>query len=224
MTEQALDPASVPTPVPSEEREVDPPVAQAPLPPAMGGAAARQEIPNNAAFLISGTEGEDTAEYEEWVDATLALGKIASDLIGKHVMFSHLQGAKIRYYWKRIGNKVGGQLALGATKRLGKASLEKLTLFPESGGKSVFVIFAAAALCREFELTARQFEALMFHELCHIGQNDKTLELRLVPHEFQGFVPELEIFGPWTTPLRELHNALTQMTMNFDADGTETTT
>lgn len=58
-----------------------------------------------------------------------------------------------------------------------------------------FIIWLAADYLRNWheagKLSEREIEAMLYHELCHAGVNDKN-EPKIWPHQFEGFLSELE--------------------------------
>jgi hypothetical protein len=118
-----------------------------------------------------------------------ALAACAAWLIESYSELSHISGADVKYLWKKVGGASKGHLTLG---KCVKAS-GLVSYFSDAA----FIIWAGADNCREEELSTRQIEALVYHELKHITQDPETKALVLVGHDWEGFVSEVERYGQW---------------------------
>lgn len=126
------------------------------------------------------------------------LKAIADRLIAEKDSLSVLSGLEVRYLWKRRGGTSGGNPKLGALQRPGGL----LRYF--SGGVP-FVLWLGADNCRDLQLTPQQIEACLYHQLLHADTNpDDEDQYRIRGHSFEGFVEELDEFGPWSADLREV--------------------
>ncbi len=137
--------------------------------------------------------------------------RIAAQLIASRDRFAFLrdwQGA-IAYAWKRKGGKKGGRAVLGRCQTLSGYAKHK-------AGRS-YLIWLGADTCREVKLTIRQLEALIFHELCHLGPGEEDEETGVVGppvvvgHDYEGFLAELEEYGAWAPDLVAARGAFEQL-------------
>lgn len=123
---------------------------------------------------------------------------------------SYLEDAldwNITYLWKRAGGKDKTKAKLGACQRVsGLASFF-------AGDE--FLIWVGADNVRDHQLTRRNMDALIFHELCHVGRNENFGPIT-VPHDVEMFIDEVRIFGPWKGDLR---NMVRQLEMPIAAGG-----
>jgi hypothetical protein len=108
-----------------------------------------------------------------------ALRELADILIERHA----LPAAEfvVRYLWKRAGGKCYGQCI----------KVSGLNRF--ISGYDFYVWLAAD---HAKGLSPDQREALLYHELRHIGSDEDGNPV-LVDHEFEGFRDELDIYGAW---------------------------
>ena len=135
---------------------------------------------------------------EEGMDFLPASGvkEIAQRLIANYPEFDHLEETEIAYAWKRKGGESGGKVTFG--KCVKSSGLVKFF------GKNTFVIWLAADNCREYGFTAGKLEALIYHELCHAGEEEaKNGDVKAVvtPHDVEAFASEIERYGLWTDDL-----------------------
>ena len=128
------------------------------------------------------------AEFEAADNAAFILGQDISEEAHK-LYFKHARlntNYRIDFLWKRTGGARNGAPTLGACQK-------PSGLLAYFSGCD-FVIWLAADHCKEQGLDDEQMEALLFHELCHIGQDDKGKPI-LLPHNFEGFRAEIEEYG-----------------------------
>lgn len=125
------------------------------------------------------------------------LERIATDLIAEHhQILGHLSAFSIVWLWKEKANKRGWT----------KAAKDLLGYFAEDVD---FVIWLGADMLREEQFTHRQIRAQVFHELLHIALDPETGKVRVrADHDFEGYVAELEVFGPWTAELSRAKRTL----------------
>lgn len=142
------------------------------------------------------------------------LQQIAEHLIATCGELDHLDGAPIRYRWKRKGGKSNGADVHGKCTRMSGA------LRHFSGAE--FLIWIAADHVREAGYTNLQLEALMFHELLHIElrvNDDETSpdygEERLVirAHDAEVFLGELQRYGAWRSDHQALQEQYRQLSI-----------
>jgi hypothetical protein len=112
-----------------------------------------------------------------------ALNALADELIERH----HLPAGqyRVRYLWKRKGGKVRG------APRFGHCQLTT-GLIGWFGDCEAVIWLAADTLAGKPD---RYIEACLFHELLHIGSDDKTLDIKLTNHDFDGFTLQLDAYG-----------------------------
>lgn len=120
------------------------------------------------------------------------LADIAEHLMGKHRVIRELINADIKYFWKRKTGVSKGRAKIGFCKR----ASDLLGHFTGAD----FIIWLSATTAREGKFTDRQVEAAVFHQLMHIGADEKGNWI-FTPHDFEGFAAEIEAFGAWTSDL-----------------------
>ncbi len=156
-------------------------------------------VPEDADFVVDG-------RHQLWLPAP-ELAELAGEIIAAHS--DVLQGARssqIQYLWRRKGPYSNHRPVFG---RCVKAS-GLLRYF----GRSDFVIWLAADHIRNYGLTGRQLEALLFHELMHVGLvSDQQGNVRpaLRPHQWEGWAEEIRRYGLWWEPLERIGEAVRQM-------------
>jgi hypothetical protein len=140
------------------------------------------------------------------------LERCANRLIAKHpTRFGFLQGFRVGYRWRAKGGKTKGKATLGRCQKTAG-------LLKNFSGVD-FIIWAAADNCRDAHMTFRDMEALVFHELCHTGCTE-DYQPRVEPHDFEGFVFELQEYGAWTRDLKWAQQAFTQPSL-FDKEAAD---
>ena len=131
---------------------------------------------------------------------------LCMDLINKHeTQFSHLVNVAIEVLWKKVGGKSKGRVTLGKTQ----AATGLVGYFSECA----FVIWIAADHCQEASFSDQQFQALLFHELCHISYDPEDGKLSLQGHDFEGFVSELRAYGAWDLTLKTMVSQAQQLSL-----------
>lgn len=104
-----------------------------------------------------------------------------------------LPNVKLDVLWKRKGGKSQG------IPTLSKAVLTVSGLAGYYTAADA-VIWLAADHIRERAYSPTQIEAILYHELCHLTIDEEgTPALR--PHDFAGFLAELEHYGCWDDDL-----------------------
>lgn len=125
---------------------------------------------------------------------------------------AHLDGLTIEYVWKAAGGKSGGKAVLGKTTKL--AGLARYLSGALDGEPVDFVVWLAAdhlALRSD-----RGIEAVLFHELCHIGTDDDGKPV-VRQHDWAGFAREIELFGLHTEDARTVDKAFRQLHLSGTA-------
>lgn len=132
---------------------------------------------------------------------------IAQSVISRFPRFAHLKSRRIEYVWKAKGGKAGGNLKLGQAQKPNPL----LKYYAENPD---FIIWFAADNCRAIMITNEQMQALVYHELCHCGENEKG-EPKIEPHEIEGFISEYEEFGAWAPGTTRLKHAFSQQQLDI---------
>lgn len=121
------------------------------------------------------------------------LANIAEGLIGQHGFLDDLRHCDIRWYWKRKTGVSKGRVKIGFMKRASD-------LLGHFSGAD-FIGWLSATTARDGRFTDDQVEAAVFHQLLHIGSDDKGNWI-FVPHDFEGFAQEVRHYGTWTEGLK----------------------
>lgn len=121
------------------------------------------------------------------------LANIAEQLIQRHGFLEDLQHCDIRWYWKRKTGVSKGRVKIGFMKRASD-------LLGHFSGAD-FIGWLSATTARDGKFTSGQVEAAVFHQLLHIGSDDKGNWI-FVPHDFEGFAQEVRHYGTWTEGLK----------------------
>jgi hypothetical protein len=141
-------------------------------------------------------------ENEEAIEAP-DIEAIANELIAEyHVDFERHGEAKIEYLWKRKGGMQGGGALVGQTQRT--------PWIARFYSGSEFTMWIAADNARALQLDDAGMRALIFHLLLHIEYDGEKDKFKVRDHDFEGFVRELEVFGPWQRDLRRAQAAFSQ--------------
>lgn len=138
------------------------------------------------------------------------LTRLATVLIDRHKRFVFHGTLDIKYLWKRKGSKSKGFTTLGTCQQTGGA----LQFYSDAD----FLICLSADAMRERKFTPKQIEAVLYHELCHIGFNDK-MQPMLRNHDWAGFISEIEEYGLYLDDMQRVGDAM-QMKL-FDEGGGE---
>lgn len=133
------------------------------------------------------------------------LEQIAGKLIEVQGGFGYLRELKIVYLWKRKGGKRGGKAILGRCQR----PTGLLTKFCDAD----FIVWLGADHHAALRSTRFQVEATVFHELCHTDLDEEKDQPRLVPHDYEGFCREVEIYGVWHSDLAKAAKSFQQMNL-----------
>jgi len=117
--------------------------------------------------------------------------------------FAHLRKARISYLWKRKGGARAGKIIQGKT-------LASKGLVRHFGGFDFVIWLAADHLV---EATFFQIEAIVYHELNHIGFDEEE-GVQLVGHDFEGFAKEVMEYGAWDERVKIMASAFRQMSLD----------
>jgi hypothetical protein len=140
--------------------------------------------------------------------STDALTEMGHRLIANCLEFSHLHDARIMFLWKLSGGRSKGRLTLGKCQKPGGL----LAHFSMQD----FIVWLAADNVRYRQLTERQIEALVFHELCHAGweeTDEKTGEghWTVEGHDVEEFRSVIHRYGLWSDDVKGLDATLRQL-------------
>lgn len=135
------------------------------------------------------------------------LKELAGDLIELHPgTLGHLSEVEVAYLWKKSGGKRGGKGVYGKTSK----SSGLLTAFTEAEA----VVWLAADHVADAGYSARQIEALLFHEMQHIGgeEDENTGERKVVMrgHDVELFVEDIRKYGAWDDTFMDAATAFKQ--------------
>lgn len=145
---------------------------------------------------------EDKADFLPAPD----LEAIAADLIQTCPELAHLADLTLVYLWKRKGGQSQGKVNFGFCQKA--SGLVKF--FSEA----TWIIWLAADHVNAYEMTRRQVEALLHHELLHAGEEvDEEGKKKPVVagHDFDGFSHNVERYGLWNQDLRVARRAFEQL-------------
>lgn len=155
--------------------------------------------PAAAAFI--GEDGETVPflpapELERRVD----------ELVARYPELAFLDSLEVAVLWKAVGGKAKGRPVLGKCTR--PSGL--LAYF----SRADFVIWIAADHVRERNgvgLTEQQVEALLYHELSHIGWDDEADKPIVVGHDLEEFRKVVERYGLWLEDVRTMDSTFQQL-------------
>lgn len=118
----------------------------------------------------------------------------------------HVADVRLSVLWKRAGGKQRGQLLVGKA--------EKVSGLAKFWGESDFVVWLAADHLRG--ASGERIANCLFHELLHIGSDPDTGDAKLVGHDWEGFVLEVQERGLWREGMAELAGAFRQLALPLD--------
>jgi len=141
------------------------------------------------------------------------LEALAERLIERHDCFEHLRDVDIVYLWRAKGGASGGKAVLGKCQKPGGL----LAFF----AKYEFAIWLAADAAVAYDLSARQIESALFHELKHCGyvvpsNDDEPLRYVVVGHDVTAFNDEVREYGLWMDDLRMFGETIEQLALPLD--------
>lgn len=114
-----------------------------------------------------------------------ALTRRAAYLVKSQEDFAHLRGTTIPVIWKS-----------GQSRKLGQCEKVRGTLFAFVPHGTFFVVTIFYDMCRLFDFTAKQMDALLDHELRHCGFDQKGAPI-IVQHDVEEFVGTIKRYGLW---------------------------
>jgi hypothetical protein len=146
-------------------------------------------------------ENEDAGVLVDFI-ADSKLEEWAKAIIVKYPEFSHLYAANILILWKKKGATSHDRLTFG--------TCQKPSSMLRHFAQCDFIITLSANHCRSRQFTYYQIEALIYHELSHIGydiDDDGKHKLFLQGHEFEGFPGEIQHYGSWRSNAARMEKA-----------------
>jgi hypothetical protein len=99
--------------------------------------------------------------------------------------FDHLQAASIEVAWKRKGGMANGGVQVSGHKRSDAHAV--------AHGAKEFILWVAADI--PGPVTREQVERAVYHELCHLGYNENTGEVKIVDEPVKYFPSERRRYG-----------------------------
>lgn len=163
----------------------------------------RRVVAGNVARAGVSAPSEDEFEGGDFLESA-AMQALAEDLMGRFPgRFGHLTPLSLAYLWKRKGGQRSGGAVYG--------KCQKPSGLAKHFSNVDFVVWLAADHCRDAEFSAEQYEALLFHELCHASTDEETGEPKTVPHDFEGFRAELETYGFWSDEFLDMAGTIRQL-------------
>ncbi len=152
---------------------------------------------------------EGKADYMRAED----IQEVAEALIAQYgERFAALGELDIIYLWRRKGGNSNGKDTLGKTM-----ALSGLSKHLAEGADAA--IWLAADHVRTRGFPRWKVEALVYHELAHLGVDWETGKATIRGHDFDGFRSELELFGYWSNDLDGLQETVKQLNMFPDHGG-----
>lgn len=137
------------------------------------------------------------------------LDRLKNQLVVQWPEFAQLRYADIDILWRAKGGSSGGKATMG--------KCAKMSGLAKHYSGETFVIWIAADHVRDYALSQRQIEALVYHELSHCGWevDDKTNELKwhVAAHDATVFFGEIERYGAWQQDLRTLQHGYAQLAL-----------
>lgn len=135
------------------------------------------------------------------------LSALKDDLVARYNEFFHLNGLEVLVLWKATGGKSGGSKVLGKCQKLSGVSRY---LSGRTTGETVdFIVWLAADHLMSWNEYG--IEAVLYHELAHIGIDFETGKPVIRAHEFAGFLKELERYGQYGSDLKQLDKVIRQL-------------
>lgn len=151
---------------------------------------------------LSVPDDQEFVDEDQKFIASPDMRELAQELISEYPELYSLTRRRIDYAWKQTGGKEKGRQRLGACAKV--SGVQKLYT------QADWIIWIAADNCRQ--LTPRQLEAVLYHELCHpmVDENDQPA---LVGHDAEMFFGEIRRYGLWRMDLEAASDVFTQIKM-----------
>ena len=148
-------------------------------------------------------DDDQTIEYQPAAN----LARRAFQLIQEYPELAHVQGLEVRFLWRGSGGTSAGKRVLGKCSKISGAA--RYFSAEETGVPADVLIWLAADHLQH--ATDRGIEAVLYHELLHIGWDDEKDKLVINAHDVEGFVREIERYGLHTGDLRRTEQAMRQL-------------
>lgn len=117
---------------------------------------------------------------------------MARRLIGQHDRLRHLEGFEVAYLWDHGDPPRNGKPCAWGKARLVPKWVQPLA--PYDG--CITIMSKVWDVLRD-----QQREALLLHELLHLGQNQDSGMLEVVPHDIEEFGYVAATYGAWRSSL-----------------------
>ena len=123
------------------------------------------------------------------------------------------------YLWRKKGGTAAGKEVLGKTTKLTGMS-RYLSGYVDNEPVDIVIWLAADNLAIRSD---RGIEAVLFHELLHVGlkeadDEDEPPAAIVLPHDWAGFRREIEAFGLHTADARQVAQAFAQVSLPIRGD------
>lgn len=171
-------------------------------------------IRRELAELVEPPPDDDFAENETDFLEDIHMENLGRQLIRDWPELRHIRNVSVAYAWKRKGGKSKGALVFG--------TCTKLSGYARYRSQADFLIWLAADHVRDAAFTPEQLEALLYHELKHIGfeldedENSPTygeMQIKAVGHDVEGFYDEIRRYGSWRDSLRHAEHEFKQLAL-----------
>ncbi len=127
------------------------------------------------------------------------LTRRVSQMIAEQEDFAHLRGQYIPVVWKS-----------GKSRKLGQCEVVRRTLTAFVPRGALWVITVYYDMCRMFNFTAKQMDALLDHEIRHCGWTAAGLP-EVVRHDVEEFFGTVQRFGLWFEDVRRFAELVGQV-------------
>lgn len=130
------------------------------------------------------------------------LDALAETIIAARPGLDWLSDVTIAYFWKRRGGRQGGKANAGSCRRCDKLQRHLLA--------ADLVVWLAADHCRGQCFDARQIEALLHHQLRHVGRDGKGRP-SVRGHDAEFFLSDIQEYGAWSRDLQGVVGLVEQL-------------
>lgn len=137
-------------------------------------------------------EQRGMSTHLEGYELSTELEHRARRMISEHDVLRHLEGFEVAYLWDH-----GDPPRNGKPCAWGKARLVPRWVQPMVLADGCITIMSKVWLV----LSDRQRDALLMHELLHLGQNEDSGLLEVVPHDVEEFGYVASTYGAWRSSL-----------------------
>ena len=137
--------------------------------------------------------GVDTVKEAEGYTLSPDVANVAGRVIAAEPRFDHIPDYRMGYFLQ-VGKKPEGKGGLHVLAKAVKAP----TLWRDAGEYDA-VVWANQMAWEH--LTERQRDALITHELCHIGQRNEQGNLVMLEHDIEEFAWVVRTYGQWHSGL-----------------------